>query len=132
MSHPVDIQMALLREAKRLGKKPDELTSAEVTAVVIKNKPVMETVAAGVEAIESFVATKLNPARRVPLPIYEARKGPEGCGGCPKSGTTKDGRILCRVCGCSGALMESALWDVNQACRLPKGQRRWEKYVKPA
>lgn len=129
--HSGDIQIALIAEAKRLGKQPDELTALEVSAVAVSHMTPMEAVSNGIKAIGSLVATRTG-ARSVPLHIYEARKGEAGCGGCPKMGKTPSGGIYCKSCGCSGVFMEAALRDPNESCRLPKGQKRWEKYVEPS
>lgn len=126
-----DLQLALLAEAKRLGKKPEDLTSAEVTAVAVAMRTLKEVIWDGAKAVESLAATSTG-FRKVPLTIYHERKGEKGCGGCKLMGTTPKGQIYCKQCGCAGVLMESALNDPNQSCRLPAGQKRWEKYVEPS
>lgn len=125
-----DFQQELVREARRLGKQPDELTSSEITALSIKVRSPMEVAIDGSKALASFAATSTG-FRTVPLEVYQERKGPKGCGGCSLHGTSADGAIYCKHCGCAGVWMESALKDPNESCRLPKSRKRWDVYVEP-
>lgn len=119
-------QIAALRLAKSKGVRPEQLTPSDLLSINIGIRSTRELLSDGINAAKSLISTSLG--RTVPLEVYEARK--TSCRTCPYVLVLADNdSINCSICGCGGRLMDAALQDPSQSCRLPVGKKRWEEYL---
>ena len=120
----VKYQLAVIAIASRKRKRPEELSDSERLAAAISARSVSEVVVDGVFAIKSAARTFIG----IVVPVFVRNKREEICNACPHSERSKEGRLVCAKCGCSGGLMEARLQDPEMSCSLPVGQKKWQKY----
>lgn len=118
-------QIELARAAKRKGKQPNQLTNAEILAVSLSVRKPAQILADGIKAGVSLTKTTLG--FRVPLPVLQGRTS--SCKTCEHHEISANGSIVCMWCGCCGVLMNAALKDPAESCRLPAARRRWGPYL---
>lgn len=116
---PVNRDLELYRLARAKGRRIQDMTSAEVSALAADAMTLREKVGAAAAIAGTVYRTQVE-GRRVALSVFDARR--QGCGSnvCGRFGVTSDGRPVCGACGCSGWLLEQKWWDPAQACPLPE------------
>lgn len=119
--------LELYKLLKRRGLRASDLKPAELAMLAVKAAGPVKTVEAGVKVAASLVRTKVFGVK-VPLEIYEERKAGCKSNRCGFFALGANDGIICKKCGCSGKLMDSALNDPYESCRMPVGQKIWDKY----
>ena len=118
----------LYKVLKKRGLRASDLTPAQLAAIAVKAAGPKKAVQAGLQVAVSAVRTKVLNIR-VPLEVNESRRA--GCKsnvcGFYEAGPRES--IICKKCGCSAKMMDIAIEDPRQSCRLPKGKKVWEAYV---
>lgn len=130
MSKDTKYSLLLAKELKKRGLRASDLKPAELASIAARAMGPAKAVRGGFDAAVSVARTKVLGIR-VPLEVIEARR--EGCRSnvCGFYSEGRNGSIICRKCGCFGRLMQAAIEDPNQSCRLPPGEKVWDKYVDP-
>lgn len=120
-------QIELYKYAKSVGKKPSDLSKTQIAAIALKVRNVSEVFTDGTKAVKSLLKTK---ALKIIVPdsVYLQRKGICTSNRCGKAIVHANGSISCGQCGCSGAFMESALYDPDESCRLPEPFKLWRAH----
>lgn len=107
--------LRIYRELKRRGKRAEDLTSAEMRALVASVMTPAELATTGGEIVATEYRVRV-AGRRVSLPVFDTRK--QGCGSnvCGLFKVTADGQPFCAKCGCGGQLLIDKWWDPIRAC----------------
>jgi len=122
-----DFQLELYKYAQSRNKRVTELTAMEITVFSAKLRSPSQLIQDGYKAASSVIVTSLK-MRNVPLTVYIERKQACKSNACKKCLVLKDESIVCLVCGCAGTMMEAALHDSREACRLPAHLRLWDQH----
>jgi hypothetical protein len=118
-------QLALVAYAEKKRCRPDQLSDAELLLVASSVRTPVSLLKDGTKAVLSLVKT--SAGLRVPSLVSVGREAI--CDTCEHSDRSQGGKLFCKVCGCCGAFMASALKDAVQSCRLPRGQQKWGPYT---